>query len=334
MIDSWNMGSCMPAEIFGTDGFLARRQPDITTLELIADGSCALDGTPTPQECTLGLEHLRKLHRFTWLNIHKDAPETVHLARVLRTNAQHLQELTIGFTRQSIVEFTEHVLFLTTHRVDPATMAANEDENMATMLRHALYFPERTLECRISPSIRKLPALTSLALYNVNLKGHADEIVYHMNFQDLKTLRLTHCTGMGECLEAVIEAGVKPQLEVLDYDSYSLESISDARPMAEFLRSFIGLRDLFLFFQYDPRENKYTDYLKESIEQVARHASTLRRLVLHFVYPVTFHAPDFSVDMSDISEVLPTSPLSENPLLNLNLECLGISCSLECLVRT
>jgi hypothetical protein len=300
---SWHLGTCVPDEILGPNGYLPLRQKNLESISLITDPTCKSAG--------YFLENFTKLKKLSWTGI---------------ASMVDIQALGPCFDKVSH-QLTE--LELDLHR-------------LGTYPRHFDHQHESDLLVRISSGLRTgvgkdevvFSALKRLSLAEIPFWEPKIMVKREFDFNSLKYLKLRFCPKWRQLLDCVRATGRKIQLQSLELQSHPLHDEEDNAPaICAFLEAFNGLEELYI------ATGGKSDSAK-ILTSVLHHRSTLRRYVHHqreingLSRGIT---PDLAHDVSDLSldsklrSLLKSGP-TQNPFSKFDLECLGICCRPKYLV--
>jgi hypothetical protein len=300
---SWELGTCIPMEILGHSGCLLRKQNSIQSIRLITGSSCPynVDGS-----CSINLSTLSCLRSISWIGL-RSVTDFKALRCALQANSTHLTELELDF-----INWTK------------ANSSWSFDHG-----RSKNFFARRILRLSTDQNEIKFPALRVLSLSKVSLRSAITEMMYAFNFSWLRSLKLRFCPGAEEFLIRVIDSGQTVRLTSLEFQADIEEEHRDiSDTVSTFLEAFEGLEE---FFFSDPGPS-WTMALWRSM---LHHKGTLTRFVHHQrVVNLDEDDSDFEelCDLRDLSLLdrdtaeLNGSP-SQNPLGELNLECIGLCCA-------
>lgn len=263
---SWDLGSCIPEEILGADGYLSREQPELEHLSLNT-------GTPTDRNWVNG----------GFYNVKTQAALTLDCFRHLRsfswTGARMLQELTslrlLLAANRTILETLE-LDFIVWHEM----RAASGTGTWRVALERDLpgFFTTYVLPLSPDPSINSFPALTTLSLTAVCFPKNPAATFPAFDFGQLRALKLHRCKNAHRLLRTVVEASQALKLESLDLvmDDVAGKEDLGVSSLTAFLQSFNSLRQLYLLITPSGRVTT-----EQYFHSILFHAVTMKRLVYH-----------------------------------------------------
>ena len=242
-IHSWNLGCCVPDQVFGEEGFLNFDQNAIQDLSLITDGTC-----PSPEwEHLEGLSDLRHLRRLSWKGLNPNRSQIL-LRHTLMANCAHLECLELEPI--GCGEVYVHV---------------EEIIGDTDVLRDVFHFNN----------------LRHLSLTKVALAAPCARMATTFCIEQLQSLKLRDCHQTLEFLEGLTESSHIIKLRsfevAIDEEAYlqTYYESNKPHPIESFLLSFQGLEELSISISntFHP-VNPITD-------PICHHRDTLRRLVYH-----------------------------------------------------
>ena len=266
---SWDLGSCVPEELLGTNGYLQREQKDLESLSLstgaptdiqVRNGHVVyLMKPPAPLE----LDAFQQLRRLSWTGI-RLVPELESLRIFLAANRKILEMLELDFTEWNLVDCA-------------GKTRLPKD--------HPLVFSEHDLPVSENPSSSAFPALTILQLSTVCLPTNPDATVSAFNFSQLRSLRLHRCKNTHLLLRAIVQGALSLKLESFDcmMDDFAEKVDCGGSSLNAFLRYFNSLRRLYL--RIAPLGEITTE---QYLESMIYHAANLKQLVYHETTPETY----------------------------------------------
>jgi hypothetical protein len=306
---SWELGTCVPPEIIGPSGYLPLKQKSIESIRLVTDGACETLNFQTP----IALPTFEHLKRLSWSGLRSEADfETLHDA--LQRISNQLVELELDLIDWHLVSAD-------------LGMDINEDDSDISEDGWDNFFASNILELSSGSLKQMFPALQVLSLSAVSFKSAAKEIAHAFNFGSVRSLKLRFCPGWEDFLQHVSQSNQQIRLKSLEiqYTIY-YEDLVIEDTISDFLRTFEGLEELFVS----------TSSPSETVEvwrSVLCHKSTLRRFVHHQRsidtdpnsrnFERECDLPDLSFYPEDIAGLMDAS---QNPLSELNLECIGLCC--------
>ncbi|KAK4141252.1 uncharacterized protein C8A04DRAFT_31230 [Dichotomopilus funicola] len=306
---SWDLGTCVPSEILGPDGWVTHHHPSLRSLSLTTDPYCEETGSE------IDLSSLRKLQNLTWRGPRaKDIPA---LSDAIRGNLPQLQNVGLD-----LVDWPGIQLEL--------TWDIEEDIDEESWFTHTVLGLTSGL-----PTVA-FEAIRDLSLSQVPL-GAA--MAHAINFNTLSSLRLRKCPLWDDFLKSAMELKVPIKLKTLElqYNDDVTQSERGDVVAGDFLGVFEGLEELFFC-------NPKAEIAVELWHRVVHQQATLRRFVHHQRLigssGISKQDMDFPPDPSmlwpqgygknrDIPRVEEDYP--QNPLASLNLEFIRLSCYQELL---
>ncbi|EWG38469.1 hypothetical protein FVEG_14894 [Fusarium verticillioides 7600] len=109
---SWDLGTCLPPEIFGVNGVVPLQQSSLQSLSLITDPTCraCYDG-----ECEIDLSPFSSLESLSWIGPTSDNLHALTVA--LQNNSTHLRNLKLDFLNWH--ELREYLGYFSDDEDDP-----------------------------------------------------------------------------------------------------------------------------------------------------------------------------------------------------------------------
>ncbi|KAK2765665.1 hypothetical protein FQN54_008521 [Arachnomyces sp. PD_36] len=240
----WGVGTCLPPELFGPEGLLARKQNRLRSLWIEIDLLCEHS-----TKDSLDLTAFKDLRDFTWKNIvaHDHAEDI--LGSWLRSEPEALQSLDLRF-------------------------GLDYDQSGDRAYSEFLYSGALGIDHK--DKNRKLPSLKHLTLSDLLFKPYSFGIVRFFNFSALHTLRIRECFNPNNLIQAAVESNTPIKLTTFELLATILseshtEEVPSIRP---FLESFSGLHYLHLNFD----DSKLADY-HTYLHSISKHSPTLKELV-------------------------------------------------------
>ena len=274
-------------------------------LSLFTDGRCArnIDGSSA-----LFLNNFRHIKRVSWTGL-VSVSDFQSLALAVHVNADHLTGLYLDFE----------------------TMQYDLDWVGGLGFRYNLIADE-LLNLSVHNTLPRCPLLEQLSLCTFPLTSMASNLTSAINFDSLRLLKLRECQNWEVFLTNLTRSGKTINLKSLEIQA-GPGGVIDETIIGNFLAIFNGLEVLYL---------SLPGPLPQSLpiwEATRHHISTLRQFVYHLTandLPLASDTHYFEGEMSINPEVfarLYDHPY-ENPLSQLNIECLGLACEPELLVST
>ncbi|GAD93097.1 Kelch repeat protein [Paecilomyces variotii No. 5] len=303
----WQLKTCVPTEILGLlgpSGFLQVKQPDLESIFLVTDSHGC--------ESSYDLGSFKKLKRLSWTGLHSKV-EWLALRECFETASSQLTYLELDAVSWNRVKY------------HPSGIP-----NPEAFLVHEVLKPQPG-EGRVV-----FPNLKYMRLSAISFKSTALQMASICCFESLRSLKLRFCPGWNEFLNHIVSSHPTIRLETLeiqslvDYD----RTFNTDETISKFIDACQGLRELCIMV---PESFSDTGKIFHSI---LHHNDTLKNLAFHQrdiihmdTYPLVLKrqrdVPDFSFwpARSKGCSMLH----SQNPLLDLELECIGICCVPELL---
>jgi len=168
---AWTLDTCIPKEILGPSGYLARKQSQIETLQLITDGACDYDFL----ECPIDLSSFKLLKSFSWSGI-RSPDKMKALAKVLNSNAAHLVKLELDLIHWELAASVLSIKYY-------------DKSN---------FFTRNIFEPSPSGTRSMFPALRALSLSGVSFLSAEKDIAAVFDFSLLHSLKLRLCPGWSD----------------------------------------------------------------------------------------------------------------------------------------
>jgi len=299
------MGTCVPRQILGEQGYLKNKQSSIQSISLITGGACPIN---TDEQNPIDLSPFCSLRDISWTGL-RSSQEFDTLSRALKNNSKHLKKLRLDFVNWS-------------------------EEDLDGYDDSGSSFASQVLRLSAHQYKMMFPALETLSLSAVSLENAGKKLAHALNFSRLSSLTLRHSPGSEEFLNAVIDSGQTIRLSLLEVAcGPSDNDVNMCGTLSTFLKAFQGLRDLFITL---PRPVPTLDLWRT----MAHHKSTLTRFICHQrTVDLNENSPYFEeeMDLLDLS-LLPEDSAeldqseSHHPFAALNLECIGLGCAPQLLV--
>ncbi|GLA21385.1 hypothetical protein AnigIFM62618_010696 [Aspergillus niger] len=270
----WCVGTCLPAGILDTNGYLVRHQQQIHSLCLITDGTCPHAGRRLE-----GLSSLTALTDLEWEGIQHPF-EMRTLCECLRQNHRRLKAVSIGLL------------------LDPNVPTSHED-----ILK--VFWPTRPQD-DCTPGEREwFPSLTSLTFSRVPFPDSLLPGGQQSPFRALKALTIRDCPNEQRFLQLLARAKDPLSLQHFEICSDYLRDSEDrlaSIAIVEFLLSFRGLRRLYLKVANFPR------FLLGLGDAIKYHQATLHGLVFHERRLMPIDAERLFEDLRDVNMASPNIP--------------------------
>ncbi|KAF9781044.1 hypothetical protein IL306_014524 [Fusarium sp. DS 682] len=321
---SWNYTACIPSEIVE---ILSIKHPSIRSLSFVTDPFCSRFNRWS-RKPDLDLSAFHNLRRLSW-----KAPMAClfdDIARLIQTNARHLEELDIELQSWSRDRESREARII--HREN------NPEEWDKTPASTVLARQMFGLQANTSGASERayFPNLRSLKFTRVPLR---DEITgkevtaQSINLRSLSCLTLRMCPYWVPLLSNIIESQIPlklKSLEILDFYLITPHETAFRKTavIADFITSFKGLEELFI-------SNCGPTPALEFWEHVAGHASTLKSFVYHQriadqdeeLLNLRMGRDSSDLGMSQYDRDRIRQYPWKNPLSKLNLEFLGLTCA-------
>lgn len=301
-LSSWDMATCIPADILGPEGWLPRRHKNIQSLRLVLPGPNFCSSPESRPRTAISLRNFKQLKSLSLrsLALPLQFEET---AFALVQNADHLEHLELAYTERfrdfSLGSFAEHIL---------KSRPADHDRPF------------------------ELKALRELSISCINF-GTANwpELRDAFNWEHLSRLTIRKCESAGSFIHSLVESNVSARLKTLDFCSLHSHIERDGK-LQRFLGSFSGLESAYLHLESDYSSTTH-DYFRTLAEH---HGATLKSLVFEIRLWRRTGEREWPGDHNDMG-LGGINGMSEfrhdNPLLQLRkLECLGLGARPDILV--
>ncbi|KAG8526745.1 uncharacterized protein KY384_008174 [Bacidia gigantensis] len=213
----FDLGICVPKEIFANDSPLITRQAKIREISLITAADCSFVTHANKARYT-DISLLKSLTKLSWQGI-RLAKEVFSIRRTLEANHEHLQELLI---EMAWVDIYHWKLWDIRH--------GRPKESRA----------RRTSVYGIEAMRRPLFALHSLSLRKYHFHSGYDFLLACIDVTRLKSLSLRECSEEDRLITPAIDQGKMLQLENLEWDIESLDLLGDVICASRGLRSLFG----------------------------------------------------------------------------------------------
>lgn len=304
----------MPSGILGSHGIIPLKQPFLRSISLTTDSSCSHFYN---SDCEIDLSSFRHLQSLRWRAPNPDNLNALSVA--IERNSVHLRKLELDFVNWP--KLWDSIGYDSDEKED-------DDGNA-----EQYYFAGEVLRLNRRSPRPLFPAIRELSLSQVPL---AAAVARAINFDTLVSLTLRMCPAWDEFIGRVVQLNLPIKLrtlEIQESDKVSRSMGEDA--LSDFLDAFEGLEELFISHSGPAGSLELWNH-------VVRHHATLRRLVHHQrtvnidyespYFEEEFDLPDLEITGRDMRQI--REDPSKNPLARLNLECIGLACIPERLVRT
>ena len=225
---------------------LSTRQPQLLSLSILSDTSC-LRQHYLPLDGLERFEGLRSVHF-----VPARAGHDIQIGEILLRNAHRLEK--IAFHRQDSMRECN-----TRERANGENFFAHYMLNVS---------PQFGIQTPL------FPALRSLELSFVSFENGIEDMISIFNFPQLTSLKLRNCFRMNGLFTSLSRPSRSIQLSCFEINCTGpyVEQI-ELKPLLQFLKSFSGLRDLFVLCQ------PLREYGKDFWLSIEQHRPTLRRFV-------------------------------------------------------
>jgi hypothetical protein len=98
------MGTCVPIQILGEQGYLKNKQSSIESISLITGGACPIN---TDEQNPIDLSTFRSLRDISWTGL-VSLQEFDVLSCALNNNSKHLKKLQLNFVNWSEEDLDEY----------------------------------------------------------------------------------------------------------------------------------------------------------------------------------------------------------------------------------
>ncbi|KAI1014468.1 hypothetical protein LB504_012114 [Fusarium proliferatum] len=302
---SWDLGTCIPTPILGSDGIFTRQKSTLSTLNLTTYPFCQRYNS---RERKIDLSSFHHLLNFSWRGPSSDNLRV--LATALKNNKPHLETLEID-----LVDWPH---------LRKALGYQNDVERVRRM-RARDYVNKMILGLDTHSPHITFPNLHTLVLSHVPLTA---TLVQSINFEVLRSLTIRSCPQWYDFVLTIARRRIPVRLKKLDLqeswpkNDAATDEFEDGDPTEVLLEYFQGLEELYID-QTGDMLSKYT------WDIVCHHSSTLKRFVNHSRFydeelEVWTDLPDMMINKRDKDRYRddPTS----SPLYDLDLDFIGLSC--------
>lgn len=296
-MESWRLGICVPEVLLGHGGYLLSKQPQLEEITLLTNNEC--------QSVEYDLSGFAKLKALSWTGLRDDDVDV--LRKCFERTSQQLKTIELDYwTSRNVGQITR-----------PEYITENN------------HFAEEVLQ--VSEGDEKLifPVIETLSLSGLSFEYAEKELALAFNFKSLQSLKLRFCSGWEGLLGEVVSLGEPIPLKSftiqsnVEYDDGDCED----QTISAFLNVVEGLEDLYI------ATSSPSNSLRIWCAMV-RHKFTLRSFVHH--QRSISDDTELPYDLPDLSFLPEGCPRLEdrtqNPLSNLQLKCVGLSCVPEFLV--
>ncbi|KAF2669457.1 hypothetical protein BT63DRAFT_455437 [Microthyrium microscopicum] len=239
---SWVWRTCIPPKVVQN---ISSRQGQLSSLTILVDGLCRDPDLPDLHQ----LGGLSQLRYISWTSDDQRLSKTV--SQILRSSARKLEE----------IELALHCNTLAVDHVQAGLLSSTDNE---FLLRTLQITPETPLE---------FPALRKLSLSSAPWFKDVKNVVPTFSICQLQSLKLLNCLGSLALLDFLASSGLPVRLTSLELTLPGELTLDETdRPLIRFLKSFSGLKELFVSHAITPRQ--------EFWDSVFHHRSTLKSLIL------------------------------------------------------
>ncbi|KAG5788596.1 hypothetical protein H9Q69_012349 [Fusarium xylarioides] len=303
---SWDLGTCIPTPILGSNGIVARQQPMLSALNLTAYPFCQRYNS---RQRKIDLSAFRHLLNLSWRG--PSSENLGVLSTALKNNRPHLETLELDLVNWP--------------HLRKALGYRNDNERVHRM-RARDYMHKTILGLDIHSPHITFPNLHTLVLSHVPLTA---TLVQSVNFEVLGSLTIRSCPQWYDFVQAIARRRIPVRLKKLELqeswpkNDAATDETEDGDPTEVLLEYFQGLEKFYL--------DQTGDMLsKDTWENVCHHSSTLKRFVNHSNFydeeleEVWTDLPDMMINERD-KERWWDDPTSSS-LYNLDLDFIGLSC--------
>ncbi|KMU92142.1 hypothetical protein CIHG_09952 [Coccidioides immitis H538.4] len=295
---SWELGTCIPEQLLSSyNGQLQAKQNKIKSIQLVMDGSCYThDFVGTPD-----LTSFQNLKCLSLIGLNQFYFES--LWGTFNGISDQLQELELDFMDWQAIDY------------DP-----DSPEN---------YFAEEALGMSRKDKICIFPSLRVLLLSRVPFQPFQRAMAYVFGFTHLQSLRLQLCPGWEGFLAHVQHLNSQIHLKTLEvqHTMNCKDSMGEGKQLLTFLHAFDSLEELFV-------STSGPSYAVDLWHAALKHGATLKRFIHHqrtvnidnklAYFEEECNLPNLSFGPEGINWL--SQDPSQNLLVSLNLECLGMCC--------
>ncbi|KAL9617654.1 MAG: hypothetical protein Q9160_007571 [Pyrenula sp. 1 TL-2023] len=307
---SWNMGTCVPQRLLGSNDYLQLKQKCLESLRLVTDASCISSGY-------YAISSFENLKTLSWTGLLP--PEDIEdLRKALGRSSGQLEHLELD-----LIDWYELDQAYGLEPVPEAEFQSNI--NKGNFLAFGILDLPRD---EVYPVYRNLQ---SLSLSAVSFKGAAKKISQGFSFASLRSLKIRHCPGWTDFLNHIAQSEQTLRQKCLEIQSPLLlngEQVkAPERAIKNILSAFQGLEDLRIAL---------TDTKLRLLcwQSLFSHKATLKSFVHHLRYiDMENQATPFELDgaldfrddgrADDYAASFMENP-SQNPLRALDLGCIGL----------
>ncbi|EEQ31367.1 conserved hypothetical protein [Microsporum canis CBS 113480] len=212
---TWQLGTCVPEEILGKNGYLPLKQKNLKSLRLITDASCEWNG--------YNLAPFTKLTSLSWHGLRPDI-DFISIWKCFSVCSLQLIYLDLDYYSQSRTA---------AHGFEIWDDGGYEMQKILRPLSEGeqLFFPE----------------LRGLSLSGISLSFAEERLESAFDFQYLRSLKLRFCPGLEELLahlQSAVGAMYLEKLEIQTSNDHFNDELELAIP--NFLDIIEGLQELFI----------------------------------------------------------------------------------------
>ena len=299
MFARWKLGTCVPVNILGRNGYLGNHQAQIETLALLTDSDCKhiLHGANL-----YDLTRFSKIKAFSWVGCQfRDDFEA--LRDFFGMNAKNLEILDLN-----IVDWSRAGYFWDSDNAAKEVIESRHRVNFFAeeILNISLHSRQRD-DRRIS-----FPKLRSLSLGHISFISAVGDLADAFSIFQLRHLKLWKCPGTSELLRHLTKSGQMLQLKSLEL-TY-IETRHDLTPDSEVAPLLLKLSDLHELYISLPAM-----YWVDIMGAIGTHVKSLKRVALGGRHVQGWNMDD---DM-ERGECLPFHPELKNLLTSGECEFFG-----------
>lgn len=288
---SWDLGTCIPEQILGPEGYLTKKQSAIESLSLITGTACPRFGFLGIRTEAVVLSSFSKLRNFSWKGLHW-TQELDSLRGLFAKNHGVLEALELDFMSwQDVV-------------IDGVRVRRGRPDRSPS-------FTEKILPHKTNGVVRQFKSLKSLALSAFEFEEATRQISRAFNIINLRSLKLHSCPGILTFLSTIVDAGLVlrlKSLELIMQDEAVERDGSLESPLISFLQSFQGLEHFHLMLRTELMRPVHWPSCYWNA--ISHHSATLKGLIYHERCqivdidrndPNVFHWQDSQLWMSDFN---------------------------------
>ncbi|KAH8816664.1 hypothetical protein F5884DRAFT_873409 [Xylogone sp. PMI_703] len=329
---SWHLGTCIPEDILGSEGYLPTKQTSLEAISLITGSGCFEEEDLSDP---IDLTKFHSLKRISWIGVRTAAQFRI-IRTAIRTNSQILTHLRVGYCDQPVHALNAEGQLVSLTLADGPDDDVPDDDGDEDP-DEINFFAYKCLGWRPPPKQKlTVPKLTSLILEYMPLGPTTLDLVHDLNIQNLSHLCLRHCDGMNLFLEAIDISDQQLKLSSLEYCTGSRDSeFRSVNILENILLKTPSLTDLFLSLPAPGAA-----YTGDFWRKISARKIPLRRFVYHQrtlnldytsgLFEEDQDARDMSLSPGHVHEMANSG--EKHPLASFDIECLGV-CSAPLLTR-